>query len=500
MMKKRYASLWFRHLKTDWMTVCKPHLQEVPFVLALAVHGKLIVNASNLLAEQAGVHVGMAIADARAFIPSLHIIHEQAGLAEKILHFIAHWCIRYTPQVSLDKPDGIVLDISGCAHLWGGEAAYLEYIVAAFKRHGYDVCMSIADTIGAAWAMARFGPEKTIISEQAQSEELLSLSPAALRLEQFQLNRLQSLGLKTIGSFAHMPRSVLRRRFGDSLLLRLDQAMGFEDEFITSIKPVLPYEERLPCLEPISTANGIELALKELLIKLCRRLSGEGKGLREAELCCHRVDGKIERITIETNRATAQVNHLFQLFAIKIPQVEPALGIELFSLAASSVEDADAVQENLWDNRIGLKNPAVTELLDRLKSRDSSCEILRYVPAAHYWPERSMKIAATMDEVATVDWQTARPRPTRLLKVPERIVVTAPIPDYPPILFIYKRTTHYVKKADGPERIEREWWMDQGEHRDYYAVEDQEGRRFWLFRAGHYDGQTDQWFIHGFFA
>ncbi|MGJ1416966.1 Y-family DNA polymerase [Sphingobacterium multivorum] len=499
-MKKRFASLWFRYLKTDWLTVCKPHLQDVPVVLSVAVQGKLIVSACNAFAEQAGIHAGMAIADARAFIPSLKIIQEQAGLAEKLLHSIADWCIRYTPWVSLDEPDGIMLDISGCAHLWGGEATYLTSIVSQFKQHGYTVRMGIADTIGAALAITHFGSENTIINEQAQSEALFPLHPAALRLEEVQLKRLQSLGLQSIGSFAKMPRSVLRRRFGDSLLLRLDQAMGLEDEFVLPIKANLPYEERLPCLEPICTAHGIELALEELLNKLCKRLSGEGKGLRAAELNCHRVDGKLETISIETNRATAQVKHILQLFAIKIPQIEPALGIELFTLEVSKVEIADPIQENLWNNRIGLKNPTVTELLDRLKSRDANCEISRYVPSAHYWPERSMKIAAKMDEVAAVDWQTARPRPTRLLKIPERIIVTAPIPDYPPILFRYKGDTYTIRKADGPERIEREWWIDPGEHRDYYAVEDLQGRRFWLYRAGHYDGQADQWFIHGFFA
>ncbi|WP_312329661.1 DNA polymerase Y family protein [Sphingobacterium sp.] len=499
-MKKRFASLWFRYLKTDWFTVCKPQLQDIPFVLSIAVQGKLIVSAHNSLAEQAGVYSGMAIADARAFVPSLKIIHEQAGLSEKLLHFIAGWCIRYTPQVSIDEPDGIMLDISGCAHLWGGELAYLTHITSTFKHHGYTVRIGIADTIGAAWAIAHFGADDSIIREQGQLEALLPLHPAALRLEDSQLKRLQALGLQSIGSFVHMPRTVLRRRFGASLLLRLDQAMGLKDEFITPIKSILPYEERLPCLEPICTPNGIALALEDLINKLCKRLSAEGKGLRTAKLNCHRVDGKIETITIETSRATAQVKHILQLFELKISQIEPALGIELFTLGASKVEAVDPVQENLWDNRIGLKSPLVTQLLDRLKSRDSSCEILRYVPSAHYWPERSIKIAASMDEVASAEWQTERPRPTRLLKVPERIIVTAPIPDYPPLLFRYKGDSYTIRKADGPERIEREWWIDPGEHRDYYAVEDLEGRRFWLYRSGHYGGQEDEWFLHGFFA
>lgn len=500
-MKKRFASLWFRHLKTDWMTVGQPQLKEIPFVLAISTHGKLIANACNVLAEQEGVYPGLAIADAKAFLPSLKVVNERPGLTEKLLYNIAHWCIRYTPLVAIDLPEGIILDISGCAHLWGGEESYLQHIVSRFKHHGYDVRVGIADTIGSAWAIARFGNGNTIVETDKQFDAILNLPAQALRLEATVLQRLQSLGLKTIGSFARMPRTALRRRFGKHLVLRLDQAIGDEDEFIVSIKPIFPYEERLPCLEPICTANGIELALQQLLNNICKRLTGEGKGVREAVLQCHRVDGKIEQISIGTNRATAYQQHLFQLFALKIPQIEPALGIELFILEIPKVEEADPVQEKLWSHRIGLDNPVVTELLDRLKSRDPACEISRYLPAAHYWPERSMKIARSAQEVPTVDWQIDRPRPTRLLSIPEPIMVTAPIPDYPPLLFRYKGEVHTVKKADGPERIEREWWIDKGEHRDYYAVEDEKGRRFWLYRSGHYDDRApNQWFLHGFFA
>ncbi|MGE8293289.1 MAG: DNA polymerase Y family protein, partial [Sphingobacterium sp.] len=159
--------------------------------------------------------------------------------------------------------------------------------ISRFKQHGYDVQMSIADTIGAAWAIARFGKENSIIKADMQFDALLTLPAPALRLEAPVLARLQSLGLKTIGSFAAMPRTALRRRFGHHLLLRLDQAIGHEDEFIVSIKPIFPYEERLPCLEPIRTADGIELALQQLLHAICKRLIGEGKGVREAVLQCH---------------------------------------------------------------------------------------------------------------------------------------------------------------------------------------------------------------------
>ncbi|WP_354004783.1 DNA polymerase Y family protein [Olivibacter sp. 47] len=501
MMKRRFASIWFHHLTTDWMTVRRPVLKDVPFVFAAPVHGRMVICAANPVAEQQGVTRGMVVADAKAFLPSLQVIDERPRLSEKLLKAIGHWCIRFTPIVALDDPDGLILDISGCAHLWGGERKYLKILVSRLKERGYDTRMAIADTIGTAWAIARFGKVKPIIESCDQLDALMPLPPIALRLEPHTLERLQRLGLKTIGGFAAMPRTVLRRRFGDTFLLRLGQALGYEDEFITSLKPIIPYEERLPCLEPISTEKGIEIALQKLLENLCKRLSGEGKGLREALLKCHRIDGKMEQISIGTNHATANVPHLFNLFALKISQIEPALGIELFILEAPKTEDVDPVQESIWSSRTGMENTAIAELLDRLKSRDSSCEISRYLPDQYYWPERSVKEASSIKEKPIINWPTDRPRPTRLLSIPEPITVTSPIPDYPPMLFRYKGKMHTIKKADGPERIAREWWMDKGEHRDYYYVEDEKGQRFWLYRSGHYgSSQSGQWFLHGFFA
>lgn len=500
-MKKRFASIWFPHLTTDWLTIRRPELKDLPFVFAAPVHGRMIISAVNRIAERQGINSGMVLADAKAFLPSLVVIDECPRLAEKLLKVIGHWCIRFTPIVAVDEPGGLLLDISGCAHLWGGEREYLKHIIARIKGRGYNMRIAVADTIGTAWAVARFGKMMPIIECGGQLEALLSLPPVALRLEKDIVERLHKLGLKTIGSFAAMPRSALRRRFGESLLLRLGQAIGYEDEFIMPLKPLVPYEERLSSLEPINTNKGIEIALQQLLEALCKRLYSEGKGLREAVLMCHRVDGKTEQIVIGTSRATASVSHLFKLFSLKIPQIEPALGIELFILEALKVEDADPMQESMWSRKTGLENSEVAELLDRLKSRDSRCEIVRYLPDEHYWPERSIIAAFSVTEKSAADWQIDRPRPTRLLTTPEPIMMVAPIPDYPPMLFRYRGEIHPIKKAEGPERIEREWWMDVGEHRDYYYVEDDKGRRYWLYRSGHYREEcSDKWFLHGFFA
>ncbi|SKB96921.1 protein ImuB [Parapedobacter luteus] len=500
-MEKRYASIWFKYLRTDRHAIRRPELREIPFVLAEPLHGRMVITEANAIAEAQGVTRGMVVADAKAFLPSLIVIDSQPQLASRLLKALGLWCIRYTPVVAVDPPDGLILDISGCAHLWGGERDYLALIVSRLRSRGFHTRIAIAGTIGTAWAMARFGKATPIIANGSEIGTLMPLPPAALRLEPETVDRLQKLGLRTIGSFLHMPPSVLRRRFGDRILSRLRQALGQEDEHIVPLRPIPPYEERLHCLEPICTAIGIEIAIKKLLESLCKRLSGEGRGLRTAILKCCRIDGKIAQVAIGTSRATANIPHLLRLFKLKIPKIEPALGIELFILEVPKVEDTDPVQEALWSSSPGLEETSLAELIDRLKGKEGTRAIYRYLPDEHYWPDRSIREASSIAEQPSTAWNTDRPRPTRLLTRPEPIEVTAPIPDYPPMLFRHKGEVHAIKKADGPERIEREWWMDTGEHRDYYDVEDDKGRRYWLFRAGHYDdGNSRQWFLHGFFA
>jgi len=495
-------SIWFRHLTTDWLANRRPELKELPFVFTAKERGRIVVTAANILAEQQGIHITMAAADAKAIVPALKVVDEIPGQAAKLLNAIGEWCIRYTPIVAADLQDGLILDISGCAHLWGGEREYLKEIVNQLRRRGYDTRAAIADTIGTAWAIARFGSITPIIEPGGQVEAIISLPPAALRLEPVVLEKLQKLGFIKVERFISITRSALRRRFGQGILQRLDQAIGREIEVITPLQPVAAYEERLPCLEPIRTATGIEIAIQKLLNLLCKRLEQEGKGMRTAVLKCYRVDGKTVQTAIGTNRASRNTGHLFKLFELKIATIEPALGIELFVLDATKVEDITPEQEVLWSGEeCGLEDLGLAELLDRIAGKVGADTIHRYLPQEHYWPERSAKPSPSLLEKPHTDWRTERPRPTRLLARPEPIEVTVPVPDYPPMLFIYKKELHQIKKADGPERIEREWWLEAGEHRDYYCVEDQDGMRYWVFRLGHYSGdKSAEWFIHGFFA
>jgi len=499
-MSKRFATIWFRYLKTDWFTIRQPDLHHAPFVLASPDHGRMIITALNSFAREQGVETGMVLADARAINPTLKFIDDKPELSHKLLKSIAEWCIRFTPVVAPDPPEGIILDATGCAHLWGGEISYISEINKRLKKFGYDVRIAMADTIGTAWAASRFGKEITIIDPGEQMNALLSLPPAALRLESEIIERLHKLGLRQVKNFIGMGRSTLRRRFGNMLIQRLDQALGNEDEIIEPVQPIEPYQERLPCLEPIVTATGIEIALQRLLEMLCKRLEQDHKGVRHACFKSYRIDGKIEKIEIGTNRASHNADHLFKLFEIKIPTIEPALGIELFVLEAVKVDDVFAMQENIWESSCGLENTKISELIDRLANKIGTNHIHRYLPDEHHWPERSVKLASSFHEKTDTNWNPDKRRPLQLLPRPEPIQVTAPVPDYPPMLFRYKNKLHKIKKADGPERIEREWWLEEGPHRDYYCVEDEAGNRFWLFRSGHYTDNNYQWFIHGFFA
>jgi len=497
---RRYVSIWFRHLLTDRWVIRHPELKDAAFVLTAPKAGRMLITAASAQAEKQGIASGMVLADARAVLPDLQVFEDKPGLAGRLLSALAEWALRYTPVVAVDAESGLILDITGCAHLWGSERAYLKDITARLRGSGYDVRAAVADTLGAAWAICHYGRITPLIEPGLQAQAIAPLPPAALRLDADIIGRMHKLGFYQIGSFMHMPRSVLRRRFGQQLLSRLDQAMGQLTENILPVCPVEPYQERLPCLEPIKTATGIEMALGKLLEILCARLLKESKGIRQAVFKAFKMDGAAQQIEIGTSSASCNQTHLFRLFQLKVSSLRPDLGFELFILEAPVVEDIQKLQQTLWSLSASSDQTEIAELLDRLTGRGGMDIVHRYLPDAHYWPERSIKMTASLAEKPQSHWRTDRPRPVSLLPKPELIQVSAPVPDYPPMLFRYRGQIHKIKKADGPERIEQEWWIQQGLHRDYYCVEDENGLRYWIFRLGHYVEHNPQWFIHGFFS
>jgi protein ImuB len=500
-MSKRFVSIWFDHLKTDWFSLREPRLKNIPFVLRVQSHGRMIISALNKSAEQQGISAGMALADARAIIPELEVMDDRPDLESRLMKRIAEWCIRFAPFVAIDPPDGIIIDASGCAHLWGGDHAYIKDIEKKINARGYSIGIAMADTIGAAWGLAHYLPVPIVVEKGSHPKAILDLPPEALRLDVMITERLHKLGLHRIRDFIAIPQHSLRRRFGRDLIQSINQALGREDEIIDPVIPLQPYEERLPCLEPILTRKGVEIGLTRLLETLCDRLSKEEKGLRNACFKAYRADGKISELKISTSRPSHHVAHLFKLFETMLDSIEVESGIELFTLSTTVVEDNPVLQEKILETAGGLNDMRLAELIDRLSMKDGLQQIQRYLPDEHHLPEKSVRQALSLTEEPAIPWKTDPPRPLQLLSPPEQIEVTAPIPDYPPMMFRYKGKIHKIKKADGPERIEQEWWIQRGQHRDYYYIEDEEGKRYWLFRSGHYDeAKTYKWFLHGFFA
>jgi protein ImuB len=500
-MRKRFVSIWFRYLCTDWFSIRQPQRAAQPFVLTIMDHGRVIISDTSRKAAQLGIFAGMPLADARALQPALEAIEAPPQLKERLLKALAAWSIRYTPVAAIDLPDGILLDASGCAHLWGGEEKYLTDICNRFTQKGYAVMAAMADTPLSAHAFARFS-QKPLVVPSGELFRFLPLLPVTLfGLPAATCIRLQQLGLYELKHCLSIPRRNLRRRFGDGFLQQLDKLSGAAEDWLEPVVPPVACQERLPCLEPIVTATGIAIALELLLGNLCTQLEKEAKGLRKAVLTCHRTDGKSVAVSIGTHRASHNRTHLFKLFEPLLSTIDPAEGIELFILDAPVTEPAPAVQEILWGDADNCTDLQLAELMDRIGGRLGDMHIARYLPDEHYWPERSIKKAQRLDEAPLSPWQPEAIRPVHLLPHPEPVEVTAPIPDYPPMLFRHNGKLHTIKKADGPERIEREWWIEEGVHRDYYSVEDETGQRYWIFRSGHYTGEkNNQWFLHGYFA
>lgn len=495
----------------------KPRDNE-PLVLVTTTDNGQRITALNRAAGALGFSPGMALADARAIHPALKVAHADLQGDERALIRLALWCQCFSPFTRPDFPDGVSLDITGCAHLFGGEAALVDTLATKLDGFGLTARLALAPTIGGAWALARHAPaEKLIVSRDALHMHMAPLPVCALRLEHNTVEAMEKLGLKHVRDLIGRPRAPLAARFGPFALRRLDEALGHEEESFHPLNLPLLHAAHCRFAEPVVTQEAIEIAIQRLACDLCVKLEKAGKGARRVELRLFRVDGWFEALPLATSTATRDAGHLGQLLGERLERItdRAGFGFEAASLTALTVENLAMRQDDLGDSPQSGRTGDIAPLLDRLVNRFGAQNVTRAAPHASFLPERASQAVPVLRKVSDHDWQAhlrhiqdgaAFARPLFLFPVPEPVTTLAGVPDGPPSRFEWRRVAHRVVRAEGPERIAPEWWRApfgaSRKTRDYFRIEDDAGRRFWLFRDGLYerDEEAPRWFLHGVFA
>ena len=478
---------------------------HAPLALVAKVGRREEIVAACSGARELGIVVGMAATHARALVADLDIRSAQPDADAALLARLALLAVRrWSPLVEVTAPDGLWLDLAGCAHLHGGEARFCRRLRAFCARAGFSARVAVADTPGGAHALARYAADDvTVIAPGAIAGALTPLPVAALRLEATALHAARRFGFETIGDLLPVARAPLARRLGMAAVVRLDQALGAAAEPITAVDdPVAPSVERR-LLEPIGTAEAIEQVMSDLLDDLAAVLQARGHGARAIRLACLRIDGGEQWVGIGTSRPTRDARHLLRLLKLRVERIDPGMGLELFRMVATHTEPLAATDLGaVLAGDVVLRDPS--RLIDVVAGRIGEKAVYRVAPVESHVPERAV---AHIDPVETAGvWPVWR-RPVRLLLHPEPLSgVVALLPDHAPRRFEWRGTAHRVVAGDGPERIHGEWWRRDAEVwaiRDYYRVEDEAGGRYWLFRRG--DGVEANtgdlsWWMHGVFG
>ncbi len=522
---------------TDCLKRADPSLAASgrPFVLWERQRGAMKIVELDDAASSKGLLVGQNLSDARAIVADLEAREIDREYLSNVFADFADWHSNASPIVSIVtdvSPWGdLALDISGVSHLFGGEAQMLQRLSERLTSLGYTVVGAIASTLGTAWAMARYLPNRIVVEGNEQAA-LRSLPVAALRLEVQQVENLKQFGLRQIGQLYQRDRHVLQARFGTSLLLRLDQALGWLEEKVMPRLPFAEYfvERRFP--EPIALIEDVLLTAHDLAVTLSLRLEMSGLGAQTFHLFLYRVDHKVMTLSVNSARATREAAHIGRLFSYRAERLEgeydAGFGIDMIRLAASSLSPLDATQTGAFGADDGAAS--LDTLYDLMSSRLGALSVVRSQPVNTYIPEQAVRLDAAiapMPVSGEIPPAVVRPRPLRLLPQPEPILVTAEVPDAPPSRMIWRRVSYRFARAAGPERLAMEWqnmplrlqltpasieaamaeetttsFYFEGHHtRDYYVAEDADGRRFWLFRLGLLGiAHEPRWYLHGFFA
>lgn len=467
--------------------------------------GALRIAALSLRAAELGLETGLPLADARGRLPELEVVPYDPQGDTAWLGRLARTCLRYTPSVAPDGPQGLMLDITGCAHLHGGEAQMQRTILAHMKRLGLSAHAAIADTPDAARALARFG-----------GEDVGALPIAALAVEDEIRQALRRAGFRSIGELAKLPRAPLAARFGEELVILLDRLLARQNPHIAPHRAVDPITAERRFAEPIGRTGDVMNAIETLVKETAMKLAERGEGGRAFAICLHRSDGHIAQLKIETGTPTRDPALVMRLLHERIDSLvdplDPGFGYDSIDLVVPHAEALEEKQQGLEAEQERCAD--IGPLLDRLAVRYGKPSVLRFMAGDSHIPERAAELCPSSKHVSPIPWH--RPdlgepplRPLMLFAPPQRIEVLAAVPDGPPKRFRWHGRNWRVTAQEGPERIAPEWWRRRGGHddnpglsRDYYRVEEEGGHRFWLFRHGLYGRETvsPDWYIHGLFA
>ena len=478
-----------------------------PLAIVAKVKNAIRLVALDEVAERAGLVRGQALADARAMIPSLITADEDPIAVAALLDEIADWAERYTPLVAYDGAAGLMLDITGSAHLFGGEEALVGDLVARLTAQGFLARAAIADTPGGASAAARFA-ETHVVPRGGNAAMLAPLPMAALRIDPETVSALDRVGLKRIGQILGAPRAPLAARFGIGLMRKLDQALGTDEEAIDPRRETPAFIAERRFAEPIDREEDVATTLASLAATLAQSLETHGEGARRLEFALFRVDGVVVRITVGAGRPIRAPKLILALFREKFAalgdELDAGFGFDMARLSVTASASADPVQIDLTGEAAASAD--VDGLIDRIGARLGPESVSRIVPHESHIPERAESLVPASEAGVVVgtasDAGGLLTRPLRLFARPEPVEAIAEVPDGPPVHFRWRRALYRVTRAEGPERIAAEWWRNDGFTRDYFRIEDSAGHRFWLFRQGLYGRETvaPRWYLHGVFA
>lgn len=477
----------------------------MPLVLKGSDGRRRVITAADDLAIQIGARVGMPVAQAESLYSELVIQDSDPAADAHALGKLAIWALRlYSPTVAADPPDGLVLDIQGASHLYRGEEALIADILRRLSEFGITGRAALADTWGAAYALARFGGRpQWIVAPGGIGQALVKLPVDALRLPPDMLPDLHLLGLDTIGELAAKPRAPLIQSFGPKLFRRVDQAFGRLGEPIEPVDaPELISIQRV-FAEPIGAPETIEKYTRRLIDAMCDRLEEAGLGVCRLDLHFTRTDNRIETIFVSMAKPVREPKRLAKLMCDKIEQVDPGWGVDKMIMIAAIVEPLVLSQTVASFSEPA--KPDVDDLWDIIGNRYGHDSLYRAISVATDIPERAVKRAPpSSTEVGSLRNAGYR-RPPRMYRRPEPIQTLAALPDHPPRAFTWRGQRYSVAGADGPERVHGEWWRsdnEKGRVRDYFILEVESGERFWVFRTGdgvHAETGSLTWYLHGKF-